>query len=51
MGPEYILNNMDKILRDERQKYYSQVEEYFANAIEVGEDYEFNKTWEERPVV
>lgn len=51
LGPEYILNNMDVILRDERQKYYKQVEEHFANAIEIGEDYEFNKIWEDRPVV
>lgn len=51
LGAEYVLNNMDEVLRNERQKYYSQVEEYFLNAAEIGEDYEINKTWEERPVV
>ena len=51
LGTGYILNNMDEILRNERQKYYSQVEEYFSNVAEIGEDYEINKAWEERPVV
>ena len=39
LGTGYILNNMDEILRNERQKYYSQVEEYFSNVAEIGEDY------------
>ena len=51
LGPGYILNNMDEILRDERKKYYAQVEEYFSNAAKIGDDYEINKTWEEQPVV
>lgn len=51
LGTEYILNNMDEILRNERQKYYPQVERHFSNATEIGEDYEINKVWEERPVV
>lgn len=51
LGTEYILNNMDEILRNERQKYYPQVERHFSNATEIGEDYEINKFWEERPVV
>lgn len=51
LGTEYILNNLDERLRDERQKYYPQVEEYFSNAIEIGEDYEIIEDWEEGPVV
>lgn len=51
LGTEYILNNMDEILRNERQKYYPQVEEYFSKVIEIGEDYEIDKTWDDRPVV
>lgn len=51
LGMEYILHNMDDMLRRERSKYYSQVEEYFENAVEIGEDYEIKKIWEERPVV
>lgn len=51
LGTEYILNNMDEILRNERQKYYPQVEEYFSSVIEIGEDYEINKIWDDRPVV
>ena len=51
LGTEYILNNMDEILRNERQKYYPQVEEYFSNVIEIGEDYEIDKIWDERPVI
>lgn len=51
LGTEYILNNMDEILRNERQKYYPQVEEYFSSVIEIGEDYEIDKIWDERPVI
>lgn len=51
LGTEYILNNMDEILRNERQKYYSQVKEHFLNATDIGDDYEINKVWEEMPVV
>lgn len=51
LGTEYILNNMDEILRNERQKYYPQVEEYFSSVIEIGEDYEIDKIWDDRPVV
>jgi len=51
LGTEYILNNMDEILRSERQKYYPQVEEYFSSVIEIGEDYEIDKIWDERPVI
>lgn len=51
LGTEYILNNMDEILRNERQKYYSQVEEHFSNTTEIGEDYDINKIWKEMPVV
>lgn len=51
LGTEYILNNMDEILRNERQKFYSQVEEHFSTLTEIGEDYEINRVWEERPVV
>ena len=51
LGTEYILNNMDEILRNERQKYYSQVKEHFLNATDYGDDYEINKFWEEMPVV
>lgn len=51
LGTEYILNNMDEILREERQKYYSQVEDHFSNTTEIGEDYVINTIWEETPVV
>lgn len=51
LGTEYILNNMDEILRKERQKFYSQVDEHFMRTTEIGEDYEINAVWEERPVV
>ncbi|MEG0836190.1 MAG: DUF6731 family protein [Anaerovoracaceae bacterium] len=51
LGTEYILSNMDKLLRDERRKYYEQVEEHFLNATGIGEEYEINRIWEERPVV
>lgn len=47
----HVINNMDELLRNERQKYYQQVEGHFLNATEIGEDYEINKIWEERPVV
>lgn len=50
LGTEYILNNMDEILRDERQKYYPQIEEYFSNVIDIGEDYEISEIWDDRPV-
>ena len=51
LGAEYILNNMDEILRNERQKYYRQVEEHFSNAVDIGENYEVNIFWNEEPVV
>lgn len=51
LGTEYILNNMDEILRDERQKYYPQIEEYFSNVIDIGENYEISEIWDDRPVV
>ena len=51
LGTEYILNNMDEILRNERQKYYPQIEEFFLSVIEIGEDYEIDKIWNDRPVV
>lgn len=51
LGNEYILNNMDEMLRDERQKYYRQVADHFAAATEIGDDYEICRLWEERPVV
>lgn len=51
LGTEYILNNMDEILRNERQEYYPQVEEYFSGVIEIGEDYEIDKIWDDMPVV
>lgn len=51
LGTEYILNNMDEVLRDERQKYYAQVEEHFVNAVDIGEEYEINAVWEEVPVI
>ena len=51
LGTGYILNNMDEILRNERQNYYRQVEEYFLNATEIGDDYEIVRIWDERPVV
>lgn len=44
------MNNMDEILRDERQKYYPQIEEYFSNVIDIGEDYEISEIWDDRPV-
>ena len=51
LGAEYILNNMDEILRNERQKYYQQVEEHFSNVVDIGENYEINVFWHEEPVV
>ena len=51
LGTEYILNNMDQILRNERQKYYLQVERYFAHTTIIGEEYEVIRNWEECPVV
>lgn len=51
LGTEYIINNMDEMLRNERQKYYRQAEEYFLNATEIGDDYEIVEIWDERPVV
>ena len=51
LGTEYILNNMDEILRNERTKYYQQVQDHFSDSTEIGEDYEINKIWDERPVV
>lgn len=50
LGTEYILNNMDEILRNERQKYYSQVDGYFRKTISIGEEYEIIKEWSERPI-
>lgn len=51
LGAEYILNNMDEILRNERQKYYAQVEDHFSNVVDIGENYEINMFWNEDPVV
>ena len=51
LGAEYILNNMDEILRGERSKYFNQVRDYFSNAIEIGEEYEVESNWDERAVV
>lgn len=51
LGAEFILNNMDELLRNERTKYYAQVYEHFRHTIEIGEDYEIRKEWDERPVV
>lgn len=51
LAPAYIQANMDEILRNERTKYYAQVDEHFSNAIEIGEDYEINKIWKEMPVI
>ena len=51
LGTEYILNNMDEMLRNERQKFYQQVEEHFKNATDIGEDYEVIERWNETPVV
>ena len=51
LGAEYILNNMDEVLRNDRPKYYTQIEEHFAGAVSIGDDYEINTTWEEQPVV
>lgn len=51
LGPEYILNSMDEILRKERGKYYTQVQDHFDHAQEIGDDYEIETDWEERPVV
>lgn len=50
LGVEYILNNMDEVLRNDRQKYYTQVEEHFVNAVDIGEEYEIIAVWEELPV-
>lgn len=50
LGTEYILNNMDEVLRDERKKYYQQVQEHFLNAVEIGEDYDIIRIWDETPV-
>ena len=47
LAPKYIQINMDEILRNERPKYYAQVDEYFSNATEIGEDYEINKIWDD----
>lgn len=51
LGAEYILNNMDEILRNERGKYYTQIQDHFRNAVDIGEEYEIEENWEERPVV
>ena len=50
LGVEYILNNMDEVLRNDRQKYYAQVEEHFVNAVDIGEEYEIIAVREELPV-
>lgn len=44
------MNNMDEVLRNDRQKYYAQVEEHFVNAVDIGEEYEIIAVWEELPV-
>ena len=51
LGSEYILNNMDEIHRNEREKYYNQVQTHFQYVVDIGEEYEIEETWEERPVV
>ena len=51
LGAEYILNNMDEVLRNDRPKYSTQIEEHFAGAVSIGYDYEINTTWEEQSVV
>ncbi len=51
LGSEYILNNMDEILRNEREEYYTQVQTHFQDIVDVGEEYEIEEIWVERPVV
>ena len=51
LGAEYILNNMDEILRTERPKYYQQVHDHFSVAADIGEVYEIREIWDERPIV
>ena len=50
LGAEYILNNMDEVLRNERTKYYSQVSAYFEDSIEIGEVYELEEDFDNQPV-
>ena len=51
LGPEYILNNMDELLRTERKEYFEQVEQHFSKTVKIGEEYEINETWDDRPVI
>lgn len=51
LGSEYILNNMDEVLRNEREKYYAQVQTHFQDVVDIGEEYEIEEIWDERPVV
>ena len=47
LGAEYILNNLEEKLLNERVKFYQQVERYFSEKTEIGEEYEFVETFEE----
>lgn len=51
LGAGYVLNNMDELLRNERDKYYAQVQSFFKDAIDVGDDYEIVEEWNEEPVI
>ena len=42
---------MDEILRNEREEYYTQVQTHFQDIVDVGEEYEIEEIWVERPVV
>ena len=47
LNAKYILDNMDDILRKEKSKFYQQINDYFSNPKEIGEDYEIEISWNE----
>ncbi len=50
LGTEYILNNIEDVLVESRNKYYKHVEEYFKGSIDRGEDYEFIENFKQPDV-
>ena len=50
LSAEYIKNNLEEVLTNERNKYYTQINDYFCNSIEL-EEYKFEENFDGAPIV
>ena len=50
LSAEGILERLDQVLTVDRKKYYTQVQDYFSDVIDEGEEYEFQEEWSESPL-